>query len=171
MSLSRKLIVHVLLVLMLFVGVSSAAAAPAADHQVITGPASFTIPADQCAKLPAGVSVSGSGQSVAIINTSTLGDGSTETRINNVIKGVATDSNGGAHKFTYENSSTETILPSGLHTFSMTDTFVLSGPGPNYSVGFYWRWTYTPPESFWPPVHDWQQIRGNFADVFACDPL
>lgn len=171
MSLSRRLIIHVLLVLMLFVGVSPVAAAPAAGHDVVTGSASFTIPADQCSKLPAGVSVSGSGESVAIINTSTLGDGSTQTRINNVIKGVATDSNGGVHKFVYENSSTETVLSSGLHTFSMTDTFVLSGPGPNYSVGFYWRWTYTPPESFWPPVHDWEQIRGNPDDVFACDPL
>ena len=62
MSLSRKLIVHVLLALMLFVGVSSAAAAPAADHQVVTGTVSFTIPADQCPELPAGVSVSGYGR-------------------------------------------------------------------------------------------------------------
>ena len=54
MSLSRKLIVHVLLVLVLSVGVSSAAAAPANDDQVDTGPASFTIRADQCPRLPAG---------------------------------------------------------------------------------------------------------------------
>jgi hypothetical protein len=171
MFLSRRLIVHILLALMLFVGVSSAAAAPAADHQVVTGTASFTIPADQCSKLPAGVSVSGSGQSVAIINTRTRADGSTEISINNVIKGVAIDSNEGKHKFVYENSSTETILSSGLHTFSMTDTFTLSGPGPNYSVGFYWRWTYTPPESLWPPVHNWEQLRGDPVDIFGCDPL
>ena len=170
MSLSRRLLLHILLALILFVGVSPVAAA-SGGHEVVTSTASFTIPADQCPKLPAGVSVSGSGNSVAVINTSTLGDGSTQTRINNVIKGVATDSNGGVHKFVYENSSTETALPSGLHTFSMTDTFVLSGPGPTYSVGFYWRWTYTPPDAFWPPADNWEQIRGSADDVFACDPL
>jgi len=170
MSLSRKLMVHILLVLVLFVGVSSAAAAPAADHQVVTGTASFTIPADQCPELPAGVSVEGSGESVAIINTRTLADGSTEVRINNVIKGVATDSNGGQHKFVYENSSTQSILPSGFTTISMTDLFALSGPGPSYSVGFYWRWTFTQP-NLWPPVDNWEEIRGTHEDVFACDPL
>ena len=172
MSLSRKLIVHVLLVLMLFVGVSAAAAAPATDHQVVTGPASFTIPADQCPLLPAGVSVSGSGESMAVINTRTLADGTQVIRVNNLIKGVATDSNGGTHKFVYHNSSTETILPSGLHTISMNDTFVLSGPGPNYSVGFNWRWTFTPPEPFFPPpAHDFEPLHGDVDLILACDPL
>ena len=71
----------------------------------------------------------------------------TEIRINDLVKGVAIDSNGGAHKFVYHNSSTETILPSGLTTISMNDSFDLTGPGPHYSVTFNWRWTYTPPES------------------------
>src|SRR5215207_7782087 len=158
MSLSHRLVVHVLLALMLFVGVSSAAAAPAADHQVISGTVSFTIPADQCPELPAGVSVDGTGERKMIINTHTKANGTTEIRVNDLIKGVATDSNGGVHKFVYHNSSTETILPSGLHTVRMNDSFVLSGPGPHYSVTFNWRWTYTPPEPLWPPVHDWEQI-------------
>lgn len=170
MSLSRKLIVHVLPALMLFVGVSSAAAAPAADHEVIIEPQSFTIPADQCPELPAGLSVSGSGERHMIVNTHTMADGTTEIRRNDLIKGVAIDSNGDAHKFVYHNSSTETILPSGLHTISMNDIFVLSGPGPHYTVGFNWRWTFTPPEPLFPPAHDWEQIstRGN---IFLCDPL
>ena len=163
-----KLLLHVMLVMMLFVGVSSAAAAPANDHQVVTGPATFTIAADQCSELPAGVSISGSGQSVAIINTRTLTDGSTETRINNVIKGTATDSNGGSHAFEYQNFSTDTTLVSGLHKISMTDTFVLNGPGPHFTVGFNWRWTYT--GSFWPPEDDLEQISTR-GDIFACDPL
>lgn len=170
MSLSRKLMLHAFLVLMLFVGVSSAAAAPASDHQVFTGPVSFSIPADQCSELPAGVSVSGSGERLMITNTRTMADGSTEILINDLVKGTATDSNGGSHKFVYHNSSTETILPSGLHTFSMNDTFELNGDGIHYNIGFNWRWTYTPPESFWPPVHDWQQISTR-GDIFACDPL
>ena len=169
MSLSRRLIFHVLLALMLFVGVTPAAAA-STGHEVIRGSVGFTVPADQCHLLPAGVSVSGSGESVAIINTRTLADGSMEVRINNVIKGVATDSNGGQHKFVYENSSTQTILPSGFTAISMTDIFVLSGPGPNYSVGFNWRWTFNQP-NLWPPVDNWEQLHGNPDDIFACDPL
>ena len=171
MSLSRKLIVHVLLVLMLFIGVSSATAAPANDHQVISETISFTIPADQCPELPAGVSVSGSGERKMIINTHTKNDGTTEIRVNDLIKGVATDSSGGTHKFVYHNSSTETVLLSGVHTISMNDSFVLSGPGPHFSVTFNWRWTFTPPEPFWPPAHDLETLNGDPATVFACDPL
>ena len=171
MSLSRKLTIHVLLALMLFAGVSSAAAAPATDHQVISETVSFTIPADQCPELPAGVSVSGTGERKMTINTQTKKDGTTEIRVNDLIKGVATDSNGGVHKFVYHNSSTETILPSGLHQVSMNDIFVLSGPGPHYSVGFNWRWTFTSLELLWPPVDNWEQLHGNPDDIFLCDPL
>jgi hypothetical protein len=172
MSLSRRLIVHVLLVLMLFVGVSSAAAAPAADHQVVTGSVSFTIPADQCPELPAGVSVSGSGERMMIINTQTKADGTTEIRVNDLIKGVATDSNGDAHKFVYHNSSTETIPPSGDHAISMNDIFVLSGPGPHYSVSFNWRWTYNPDvEPFFPPARNFEQLHGDLDTILRCDPL
>lgn len=171
MSLSRKLIVHILLVLMLFAGVSSAAAAPATDHQVVTGTVSFTIPADQCPELPAGVSISGEGERKMIINTHTKADGTTEIRVNDLIKGIATDSNGGEHKFVYHNSSTETILPSGLHEVSMNDLFSLSGPGPHYNVTANWRWNYTPPEPFLPPAHDWEVLNGDPDLIFACDPL
>jgi hypothetical protein len=171
MSLYRKLIVHALLALLLFAGVSSAAAAPATDHQVISETVTFTIPADQCPLLPAGVSVSGTGERQMIINTRTKSDGTTEVRTNDLIKGVATDSNGGVHKFVYHNASTETILMSGLHEIGMNDSFVLSGPGPHYSVTFNWRWTFTPPEPFWPPAHDLETLNGDPDLVFACDPL
>ncbi len=170
MSLSRRLIVHVLLALMLFIGVSSAAAAPATSHEVVNGTVSFTIPANQCPSLPPGVSVSGTGASVAIINTRTQADGSIEVFISNLIKGTATDSNGGAHVFVYQNDSTETILASGLHKISMKDSFVLSGPGPNYSVGFNWRWTFDSPEEIWPPADNWEQISTR-GEPFLCDPL
>jgi hypothetical protein len=172
MSLSRKLTIHVLLALLLFVGVSPVAAAPAADHVVESGPAGFIIPADQCPLLPAGVSVEGSGESVAIINTRALADGSTVVRINNLIKGVAIDSNGGVHKFVYHNSSTLTIPPSDDYSISMNDSFVLSGPGPHYSVTFNWRWTFTSLELLWPPSGpNWEQLAGDPDIIFACDPL
>jgi hypothetical protein len=170
MSLSRKLIVHFLLVLMLFIGVSSAAAAPANDHQVISETISFTIPANQCPLLPAGVSVSGTGERKMVINTHTKANGTTVIRVNDLIKGVATDSNGGTHKFVYHNSSTETILPSGLHEVSMNDVFALSGPGPHYNVTFNWRWTFT--DVLWPPPEDdLEVLHGEPELIFACDPL
>lgn len=169
MSLSRKLMVHVLLVLMLFAGVSPAAA-DSGGHDVETSTVIFDIPADQCPLLPAGVSVKGSGESVNIINTRTLADGSTVVRINNLITGDAIDSNGGAHKFVYHNSSTQTIQPDGFTTISMNDSFVLSGPGPQYSVTFNWRWTFTQP-NFWPPSDNWEILNGDPELIFACDPL
>jgi hypothetical protein len=171
MSLSRKLIVHILLVLMLFVGVSSAAAAPASDHQVVDETVSFSIPADQCPELPAGVSVSGTGERHMVVNTHTNADGSTEIRTNDLVKGVATDSDGGTHKFVYHNSSTLTIPTSGAYSISMNDVFVLSGPGPHYSVGFNWRWTFTPPEPLFPPSHDFEQLHGDLDTILKCDPL
>ena len=171
MSLSRRLTVHVLLALMLLVGVSSAAAAPATDHQVVTGTADFTIPADQCPKLPAGVSVSGSGERTTVTNTHTKADGTIEIRTNDLAKGLATDSNGGVHKFVYHNSSTLTIPTSGAYSISMNDIFILSGPGPHYSVGFNWRWTFTPPEPLFPPSHDFEQLHGDLDSILRCDPL
>jgi hypothetical protein len=174
MSLSRRLIFHVLLALMLVVGVSPAAAAPAADHSVDTSFVTFSIAPDRCHLLPAGVGVDGSGESLTITNTRTLSDGSMEVRITNVIKGVATDTDGGVHRFVYQNSSTQTIQPSGFTTISMTDVFALSGPGPHYSVGFNWSWTFTQPaeENLWPPSGpDWVQHSGDPDDVLVCDPL
>ena len=170
MSLSRTFTIHVLLALMLFVGVSPAVAAPAADHQVISGPVGFSIPANQCPELPAGLSVDGSGQRHMIINTHTKADGSTEIRTNDLVKGIATDSNGGVHKFVYHNSSTLTIPPSGDYSISMSDSFELTGPGPHYSVGFNWRWTFPSLDLLWPPVDNWEQISTR-GDIFKCDPL
>lgn len=171
MSLIRRLRVHVLLALILFVGVSPVAAASPTVHEVVTGPVGFFIPADQCPLLPAGVSVEGSGESVAIINTRTLKDGNTVVRINNLIKGTATDSNGGVHKFLYHNSSTQTIQPDGFTAISMNDSFVLSGPGPHYSVGFNWRWTFTGPDLVFPPVDNFVNLHGEVDLVVKCDPL
>jgi hypothetical protein len=170
MSLFRRLTVHVVIALIvLFVGVSPVAAAPG-DHQVFTGPAEFSIAADQCPLLPAGVWVKGSGESVAVVNTRTLDDGSMVVRINNLIKGDAIDSNGDVHKFVYHNSSTQTIQPDGFTTISMNDSFELTGPGPHYSVTFNWRWTFTQPD-LWPPVDNWEVLAGDPDLIFACDPL
>jgi hypothetical protein len=164
--------VHVLFVLVLFAGASSGAAA-AAGHEVITETVTFSIPAGQCPELPAGVSISGTGERLMIINTRTNNDGTTEVFVNDLIKGTAVDSNGGLHKFVYHNSSTETIPPSGDHTFEMNDVFVLTGPGPQLNVTFNWRWTYNPDlgEEFWPPARNLEVLHGDPDVIFACDPL
>lgn len=175
MSLSRKLIIHVLFVLMLFVGVSPAAAASGNDHQVTNetiGPFSIPLdPANPCPLLPAGLSLIGTGERHLITNTHAKADGTTEIRRNDLIKGTAIDSNGDAHKFVYHNSSTETILPDGTHAISMNDIFVLSGPGPHYSVGFNWRWTFTGPDLVFPPEDNFVNLHGDVDTVLACDPL
>ena len=171
MSLSHRLIINVLLVLILFIGVSPAAAARAADHQEVTETVAFSIPADQCPELPAGVSVSGTGERHEVINTHTMADGTIEVRTNDLIKGTATDSNGGVHKFVYHNSSTLTIPTSGDYSISMNDSFELTGPGPHYSVTFNWRWTFASLDLLWPPVDNWEQLHGNPDLIFACDPL
>jgi hypothetical protein len=156
---------------MLFAAASPVAAAPAADHQVINETVSFTIPADQCSLLPAGLSVSGTGERHEVINTQTKADGTVETRTNDLIKGTATDSNGGVHKFVYHNSSTITDPTSGDFSISMNDSFELTGPGPHYSVGFNWRWTFTDLALFFPPVDNWVILHGDPDLIFTCDPL
>ena len=167
----RRLVISVLSVLLLLFGVTPAAAAPAGDHNVFTGTASFSIPADQCPLLPAGVSVDGTGESVNIVNTRTQADGSMVVIINNLIKGDAVDSNGDVHKFVYHNSSTQTIQPDGFTSISMNDTFVLSGPGPHYSVGFNWRWTFTGPDLVFPPADNFVNLHGDVDLILECDPL
>jgi hypothetical protein len=171
MSLSRKLTIHVLIALMLFVGVSPAAAAPAAGHEVFNGPIDpFTIPAGQCPLLPEGVSVTGTGERHMVVNTVTRADGTTEIRTNDLVKGVATFSNDEVHKFVYHNSSTLTIPPSGDYSISMNDLFVLSGPGTHYSVTFNWRWTFT--DELWPPQEEnLERLHGDYNLILDCDPL
>jgi hypothetical protein len=91
--------------------------------------------------------------------------------INNLIKGDAVDSNGDVHKFVYHNSSTQTIQPGGFTSISMNDTFVLSGPGPHYSVGFNWRWTFTGPDLVFPPADNFVNLHGDVNLILECDPL
>jgi hypothetical protein len=54
----------------------------------------------------------------------------------------------------------------------MEDSFEMHGNGSadNIHVGFNWRWTYTPPESLWPPVHDLQQV-STHGNPLQCDPI
>lgn len=171
MSLYRRLLLLVLPALLMFAGVAPAAAAPASDQEIVTGSASFTIPAGQCASLPADLTISGEGESMSVINTRTMPDGNTVTNTNTVIKGNAQDDQGGTYKFVYQNFSADTLLPSGEHSIKMTDTFVLTGSGTQLTVGFNWSWTYTDASvDFWPPVNNLVKTSTR-NDPLTCDPL
>lgn len=171
----RRILLHLVLVLTLLVVVPSAAAAPLATttHQSVRETVTWTLPAGQCASLPAGVSVSGTGQRIAVTNTKVNADGSGQILINDLVTGTAVDSNGDTYHFIYHNHSTQDV-PSGSGPIqvSMTDSFVLNGGGSaaHMSVGFNWRWTYTPPAEIWPPLDNWQQLSTR-GDPLHCDPI
>jgi hypothetical protein len=100
-------------------------------------------------------------------------DGSSQILINDLVTGTAVDSNGGTYHFVYHNHSTQDV-PSGSGPIqvSMVDSFVLNGDGgaAHMSVGFNWRWTYTPPAELWPPVDHWQKVSTR-GEPFLCDPI
>jgi len=175
MPIVRKLVVALLLMLILLAASASASAAPLASttHATVREPVSWELPADQCPSLPAGVSVSGTGQRLEVINTKLNADGSSQVLINDLVTGSAVGSNGAIYHFIYHNSSTQDVPSAGGPVqVSMTDSFVLNGGGSagHMSVGFNWRWTYTPPAELWPPVDNFQQVSTR-GDPFLCDPI
>ena len=171
----RKCHIPLLLMLVLLIGASSAFGhPPIPTHDAVHETVSWTIPADQCPSLPAGLSVSGTGDRRTMINTKTNKDGSTQVVTNDVVQGDAVDSEGGTYHFTYTNHSIVVIpAESGLPIqVNMSDNFVLNGQGSagHMTVGFEWRWTYTPPAEIWPPVDNWQQVSTR-GEPLLCDPL
>jgi hypothetical protein len=168
-----KILVPALLALALPVVASPASAGPPLQntHEMVRETVTWTLPADQCPDLPAGVSVSGAGERKLVKNTKVNADGSSRVIINDLVKGEAVGSNGDVYHFLYQNHSIEEA-PSGGGPIqvSMEDTFVLNGDGVHLNVGFNWRWTYTPPAGQWPPVDNWQQISTR-GDPFLCDPI
>jgi hypothetical protein len=175
MPIVRKLVVALLMMLMLFAASTSASAAPSATttHETVRGETvTWSLPADQCPSLPAGVSVDGTGQRIAVTKTKVNADGSTQIVINDLVTGAAVGSNGATYHFVYHNHSTQNVPSAGGPIqISMTDSFVLNGDGGagHMSVGFNWRWTFTPP-ALWPPHDNWQQISTR-GDPFLCDPI
>jgi len=151
---------------------TSVVLAGSSHEKVVDETVSWTLPANQCPEAPAGLT--GSGERHMVVNTKVNADGSTQIVINDVVKGTATDlSGGGAYTFVYTNHSIE-LVPAGggAHQISMNDNFVLNGKGniQHEEVGFNWRWSYTPPEALWPPVHDWQKISTR-GQPLVCDPI
>jgi hypothetical protein len=167
----RRLMLPTLIALLLVASASSAfAGGPVTvTHETVGGTQEWTIPAGQCEAVK--VELKGSGERHQVITTRTSADGSKTILINDLVKGTAWDSTGTYH-FSYTNHSTETVpAGGGAHQVQMVDSFVLNGNGSaKLNVGFNWRWTYTPPEPQWPPVHDLQKISTR-GDPLTCDPI
>jgi hypothetical protein len=173
----RKIAVTLLLMLMILATVppSVADASVTTTHQTVNETVRWMIPAGQCPNIPAGVSLTGSGERHEIINTTTNADGSQKITTNDLVVGTAVDSNGGSYHFVYSNHNIKDVPASGspIHV-SMTDSFVLNGSGSigHMAIGFNWRWNYIAGGSDFPPapgITDWVQIstRGDI----SCDPI
>jgi hypothetical protein len=173
MSIARKYFGIVLLVLM-FVSVSSVYGGGPPQNTHVTVRETiipWVIPADQCSSLPAGLSVSGTGQRIATTNTKVNANGSMEIIINDLVVGDAQDSDGGTYHYKYTNHSIQNVPVSGPAQFSMTDSFVMNGSGAagHLSVGFVMRWLVVPNDTSFPPIG--AQIISTHGDPFHCDPL
>jgi len=127
---------------------------------------SFTLKG--CTQLPAGLVITGSGESFIVISTRTDQNGNTVIERHNVVTGTATDNQGGSYIFNYADNSTMTIPPNVFPiTASVNDHFNLlgAGPGNQMQVGFNADVTITSPTTFiFTPI----SIRGNPA---SCDPI
>jgi len=176
MPTSRKLVVPLLFALMLLVAVPSASAAPwvTTTHQTVGGTVNWAMPA-QCPSLPAGVSLTGTGQRNKQINTTTNADGSQTINTNDLVTGSASDSNGGSYRFIYQNHSINNVPASGfpIHV-NMVDSFVLNGSGSigHLEVGFNWSWDYNGVGDNFPPgpgITNWQKM--STRSTVDCDPL
>src|SRR5688500_17256825 len=111
MSASRRLFFPFVLGLLLLIAAPLASAAPAVTvtRQIVRETVNWTLPADQCPSLPAGLEVNGTGQRKQIIITKTAANGTTTTITNDLVTGSA---NGGTYRFVYQNHST-VIAPAG----------------------------------------------------------
>lgn len=164
----------VLASMLLVVAPAMAAASPGTQtRETVRETVTWTLPADQCADLPAGVSVEGTGQRVMHIRTKSNPDGTSRVRTKDVVIGTAQDSLGNTYHFVYRNHSIEerpaagSGLPTEIH---MVDDFIMRDQRGVEALrsSFNWRWTYT--TAYWPPEDNLKAMftRG---DPYTCDPI
>jgi hypothetical protein len=170
MQTSRKHIIVVVVAVLLLVSAPAAfASGPVSvTHDAISETVTWFMPSSQCAQLQA--DLSGIGERHMEKTTKVYADGSSEVLINDLVKGTASDSTG-TYRFTYVNHSIETVpAGGGAHQIEMVDSFVLNGNGSaKLSVGFNWRWTYTPPAPLF-SLDNLQKISTR-GDPLSCDPI
>src|SRR5262245_23260013 len=78
----------------------------------IRTPVSFTL--SGCTSLPAGLTVTGSGESFVVVTTRGDSNGFTHIEQNTLTTGTATDSNGASYSFNYHNHASFDIPPGGF---------------------------------------------------------
>jgi len=171
--LSSKFVSLTPLVATLLAGTSAALAGPhIQSHDVVDGIVNWTLPAGQCPAAPHGLH--GSGERHKVTNRIVNADGSTTTIINDVVRGIASDTTG-TYKFVYENHSIDQApAGGGIHQISMEDNFVLNGNGSvgHLSVGFKWDWSYADPNGPFDviPLPDLVE-HSTRGQPLLCDPI
>ena len=73
--------------------VTSVSAAPNAPFttQIVRATVNWSIPADQCSQLPAGLALNGTGKRYQVLSTKTKSNGDAVTMSNDFVQGTATD--------------------------------------------------------------------------------
>jgi hypothetical protein len=146
------------------------------EYTVERSPVEFTIPSDQCSRLPAGASIEGTGRQKSV--TRTIADATTGvTTVVNYTRasGTATDDDGNRYRFDYRNSFHIQNSAAAPATYSgtMFDLFALSGRGParlrNGFVAIYT--TDLGDNASFQPLYAWGDPIDFVADDPHCDPL
>ena len=144
-----------------------AAVPPAmAEATQVRTPITFTL--SGCTSLPAGLTVYGSGESFAVVNSRVDQDGNIVIEQNTLVTGTASDSNGATYGFNYHNHATLHVPPAGFpFTIEAADHFNLVGNGQanQLQVHFVARATFTSPTTF---TIEFFKPHGN---PFSCDPI
>jgi hypothetical protein len=136
-------------------------------QQRARGSISFTL--SSCPNLPAGLTVSGSGDDFLVVNSRVDQDGVTHMERNDLVTGTATDSNGATYGFNYHNHSNITVPPGGFPwSFTTTDHFNLVGNGHADQLQVHFVAWVTFPSPSDPPLIEFVNSSGN---PFFCDPI
>ena len=115
-------------------------------------PVSFDLSPDTCSQIPAGTVIHGEG--TAEFNVTPSGN------VHAVIKGQATDGNGGSWGFNYSDS----IRPTGADSVELTDHFNLVGSGSSIKLHSHFVGVFTNDGD----LITLKQIHG---DPIGCDPI
>jgi len=137
-----------------------------AEATLVRTPVTFTLAG--CTSLPAGLVVSGSGESFFVANSRIDQNGNTVIEQNNLVTGTAIDNSGTTYNFNYHNHASLQTPPGGFpFSIESTDHFNLVGQGKanQMQVHFVIRATFTSPTTF---TIEFFRPHGS---PFTCDPI
>ena len=123
----------------------------------LTVPVSFDLSSDFCSQLAPGTTVSGTGTATATFDA--------RGQIHVLIRGTATDNNGGSYRFNYH----QDVLPRAGGTISqVVDHFNLVGDGTNIKLHSHFVVIIDGTDLETATMFDLKQLHG---DPFGCDPI